>query len=770
MTDIRNESGRTVDIGAPGHFSQTRTGHLQSSTPDDNATHTSPKVPSLDVKQAEKFLSAGFQLFKLNQFDAVGKDAKGRLKRLGKTPRLSGWQTQPPLDAASLRRHMDARGNVGLRLDDEHFVIDVDPRNGGAESYERLMTDYPQPEAPVVITGSEGYHVFLRKPAGLEIVGGLQAYPGIDFKKKGGYVVAAGSVHPETERTYHLDPLADFSDLSAVPMASPQLLDLLTVRPRLSGDEDMECSPEQLERLLGGLDPCDFGDYMQWLKLAMASHHATGGSDEGMEVFVAWSQLDPVYADRDDETRAKWQSFSIRAGSQAKLGTILHALNRADRGDLVDELNRSSADDDFPDDLDAPTDGGTHWAKDWVWIAHPGHFVRRKDCVQWRPETWKSMYASSWPEGDVLSAVWKAKVPVRRFESLVYLPERPEFPDGPASATYNIWRKSGADAAAGDVSIFLDHMAYLFPDEGDRDHVLDYLALLVQFPARKIHFALLIRGSQGTGKSWVGQLMERIIGEPNVTRPSNDEVTSRWTRWMQGAQLAILEELMTLGRREVANRLKPAITDTTLRIEDKNLPLYSIPNCLNFICFTNHSDALPVEDGDRRWLIVFSPAKRRDAAYYDRLFNFMDRDGGAAFVKHWLLERKVKLDGRGVAPWTDGKAQMLEQSRGDLEHFLMARFEEGAAPFDFDLVRLEDVTDVVPASCRGRGSIRSRVVRFLREEIGAEKHSRVTNTKSGRPAYQLWSIRDHEHWSSVGAAGRVDAFLEHGIVLPMSSR
>lgn len=27
------------------------------------------------------------------------------------------------------------------------------------------------------------------------------------------------------------------------------------------------------------------------------------------------------------------------------------------------------------------------------------------------------------------------------------------------------------------MSVFLDHMAYLFPDEAERAHVLDYLAL-----------------------------------------------------------------------------------------------------------------------------------------------------------------------------------------------------------------------------------------------------------------------------------------------------
>ena len=51
---------------------------------------------------------------------------------------------------------------------------------------------------------------------------------------------------------------------------------------------------------------------------------------------------------------------------------------------------------------------------------------------------------------------------------------------------------------------------------------------------------------------------------------------------MEGAQLAVVEELMTLGRLEVANRLKPVITDPTIRIEEKNCSIYSIPKQAQF--------------------------------------------------------------------------------------------------------------------------------------------------------------------------------------------
>lgn len=327
---------------------------------------------------------------------------------------------------------------------------------------------------------------------------------------------------------------------------------------------------------------------------------------------------------------------------------------------------------------------------------------------------------------------------------------------------YNIWRNSGVTAKPGDVQSFLDHMAYLFEDEGERGYVLDYLAMLVQRPDQKVNYALLVKGAQGTGKSWIGRLMTRIIGERNVTLPSNGEVMSQWTVWTEGAQLAIIEELMAVGRLDMANRLKPIITEPTLRIESKGCSLYSIPNKLNLMAFTNHDDAVPLERGDRRWLVVFSKVEPREEAYFERLFAFLDGEGPAA-VKDWLLRRQVTLNPKGMAPKTTGKDEMRRLSMGEPEQFLSERLEDGGAPFDFPLVRFEDVLDTVPLDIarRSRG-LRNQVTKWLTGEAGAVKHSRYKKQDgSNRQNCHLWSIRDHDHWRDMGAAARIDAYHAH---------
>lgn len=289
-----------------------------------------------------------------------------------------------------------------------------------------------------------------------------------------------------------------------------------------------------------------------------------------------------------------------------------------------------------------------------------------------------------------------------------------------------------------------------------RRYVLDYLAMLVQAPGRKVHYALLIRGGQGTGKSWIGRLMTTIIGVPNVVFPSNDEVLSRWTIWTEGSCLAVIEELMARGRLDMANRLKPIITEPTLRIEEKKRSIYSIPNHLNLIGFTNHEDALPIETGDRRWLVISSNMKPMDEAYYERLFAFLKGDGPAS-VKHYLLNRKVQLNPKGMAPNTRGKMEMRQHTLSEAEQYLAELLEGREGPFAFDLVRLEELTGCIPVDLKRHvHNVRTKVAAWLRDEVGAVKHTRYT--KGDRPACQLWSVRNHSEWEAAGAAARAEAF------------
>lgn len=113
--------------------------------------------------------------------------------------------------------------NIGARVPESMFVLDVDPRNGGLQSLDVLAQRHGTlPETLMTVSGrgDGGCHRFYRRPPGR--LSCKRLGPGIDLKTSTGYVVLAPSIHPETGRQYTRIDL---------PVAAPPswLTELLTV-------------------------------------------------------------------------------------------------------------------------------------------------------------------------------------------------------------------------------------------------------------------------------------------------------------------------------------------------------------------------------------------------------------------------------------------------------------------------------------------------------------------------------------------------------------
>jgi hypothetical protein len=269
----------------------------------------------------------------------------------GKVPRDRGWQSRIYNDG-ELKRWAARGGGIGVRLGAGYVVMDVDPRNNepGDNSFERLCADLGISfgNAPVVCSGrgDGGQHIYMRKPDRLRIHGRLAAYPGIDFKTQGGFVMAPGCRHPSTGGLYVVDEFGP--PLARIPMAPHALLKLLG-RPDpvylIDGTRVGRISNEKLAELLAVLDPVDYGrgNYNGWIRLAAACHDATAGG--GMLEWLAWCEGDAVYA--NDEARERnvrhWQSFTAGRPGGATFRTLLQAVSAAGWPDLVAGLDDEDA-------------------------------------------------------------------------------------------------------------------------------------------------------------------------------------------------------------------------------------------------------------------------------------------------------------------------------------------------------------------------------------------------------------------------------------------
>ncbi len=141
-----------------------------------------------------------------------------------KVPCLKGWQNT---SVGQYIKESDFPENIGVVLQGNDLVIDVDPRHfkEADNPFKRLKQDIgcDFKDTLVVETGRGGIHIYLKNPADTLLRASHPDYPGIDFKKKGGFVVAAGSIHGDTGKTYKIINGDDFNIMEA----PSRLLELL---------------------------------------------------------------------------------------------------------------------------------------------------------------------------------------------------------------------------------------------------------------------------------------------------------------------------------------------------------------------------------------------------------------------------------------------------------------------------------------------------------------------------------------------------------------
>jgi hypothetical protein len=323
---------------------------------------------------------------------------------------------------------------------------------------------------------------------------------------------------------------------------------------------------------------------------------------------------------------------------------------------------------------------------------------------------------------------------------LTYVPDGERLIGNDDQRKFNIWRDPGITPVEGDPSVFLNHFEYLIPEPNERDHVLNFLAHILQKPLERINHALLIQGKQGVGKSYVGEVMRWLLGDSNVALVGTSELHSDWSGFLEGKRLILIEELMAGGRLELSNKLKPWITQEKIRVNEKYVPMHDIENRAAFVALTNHEDAIYIPDDDRRFFVCFSPAEKRPKEYYDDLFAWSKTNLGV--ILGYLQHRDISaFNAKSAPPITEAKRQMIETSLPPLEGRLRELLSDGDPPFDRELVTLGGL--MIQLATEVKGLTHWQMVRALKK-LGFVRLRRMRlGTGIRTPVY---AVRNVAHW------------------------
>lgn len=229
------------------------------------------------------------------------------------------------------------------------------------------------------------------------------------------------------------------------------------------------------------------------------------------------------------------------------------------------------------------------------------------------------------------------------------------------------------------ITTFKQQVRNLVPDDEQYEILMQWFAHQVQNTGKLVGWAVVIQGTQGDGKSSLGEILMAAMGDRNVGVVNNTLLQNGYNDWATGYALNVVEEVDMSGSNRFvkANALKEMITNRRISVNQKYRSAVTVRNCCNYIFFTNSKEAIAIETNDRRYFVLFSPIQTKEALdeqiannrqHYANLREVTDNPdkyGGA--LRKFLMEYPITDTFRSYwnAPFTEAKREMMLEGMHD---------------------------------------------------------------------------------------------------------
>jgi hypothetical protein len=354
---------------------------------------------------------------------------------------------------------------------------------------------------------------------------------------------------------------------------------------------------------------------------------------------------------------------------------------------------------------------------------------------------------------------WYCQHPQRRDVTVVFKPI-----EAISEHEYNLWQGYGVQRDAGRhwMMPFLDHLWVNICSKriGVFAYVINWLAHAVQHPDQPMPVALILYGREmGTGKSFVGKIMCKLVGEMHARQATLDDLmgkfndhTIMWSFWWFD------EIYFDMPERE--RFLRGALTSGTRRVELKGGAVFHPRNYMHPLITNNAELPMPVRDGDRLYCSIKVGTRNiKDRRYFKGVEDCLDA-GGYGQLLDFLLQIDLTGWNPEAIPDTDEREDQKLMSADELTQWLLCCVEDGAVTGSTKSVVTEgqrlptsgpwplggsvpakDLRDAFYGFCKQRGISKPpgtrEVSNRLTEIFGKSETARVKGTLRTEKQYEL---------------------------------
>ena len=304
----------------------------------------------------------------------------------------------------------------------------------------------------------------------------------------------------------------------------------------------------------------------------------------------------------------------------------------------------------------------------------------------------------------------------------------------------------------GDIKPWNDLLEHIIPIKEEREFFSDWLAHIIQNPWVKNRVIILIYTLlERMGKGSVFDTMTDILGVTNAEPTDVKGVLDKGVTCAE-KQLILVDECKSSGeyaeKRNLKNDLKKMASETRIQQRKLYVDYKIIETQTCYLVFTNEPDALQMDKQDQRFMVIKNENNRLDEKWY-KAYHKWRQDKGSSYVYYMLKTRDIsKFDPNALAPMTEAKKEMQDETGHPLTLKLKEMLEEGRYPLTLDtkIIGSTELAEYIGKYGRGnhvRYANDTKQLKRSLKEIGAIDIGQVLHKQLNyKPS--LWIVRDRE--------------------------
>lgn len=326
---------------------------------------------------------------------------------------------------------------------------------------------------------------------------------------------------------------------------------------------------------------------------------------------------------------------------------------------------------------------------------------------------------------------------------LVYIPNA----DKVINNNFNLWSGWGCEPKAGSVKPWKDLLDYFFKNDVlARNWFEQWCAYQFQYPGEKLYTAVgLWSVEQGTGKSLVGYTLIKIFGD-NGGEVKQRDLHSAYNDWSVHKQFIMGDEITGSNKKADNDLIKGLITQQTITVNQKYVPIYSIRDTINYLFTSNHPDAFYMEDTDRRMFIHEIKGAPMSDDFYKIYDTWLNNEGASHLFYYFLNMNINDFNAKSRALVTESKKEMKIQTKSELGAWVFDILENGVylggIKLESEIYTPSQLTDIFNRKAKRQISSNA-----MGRELRRQGISQLPPINIKGKMLRLYAIKDTDKWN-----------------------